>query len=109
MVAAGESPEDAARRAAWRVFGSKPGAYGAGLQALIAEGGWQAPEDLADAYLAWGGWAYGAGSEGVAGRASFERRLGAVEAGQQVEIEKLLRFLQLGHGVVDIDGMALGL
>ena len=80
LVAAGESPDDAARRAAWRVFGSKPGAYGAGLQALIDEGGWQAPEDLADAYLAWGGWAYGAGSEGVAGRASFERRLGAVEA-----------------------------
>ena len=80
LVAAGESPDDAARRAAWRVFGSKPGAYGAGLQALIDEGGWQASEDLADAYLAWGGWAYGAGSEGVAGRASFERRLGAVEA-----------------------------
>ena len=80
LVAAGESPEDAARRAGWRVFGSKPGAYGAGLQALIDEGGWQGPEDLADAYLAWGGWAYGAGTEGVAGRASFERRLGAVEA-----------------------------
>ena len=80
LVAAGQSPEDAARRAGWRVFGSKPGAYGAGLQALIDEGGWQGPEDLADAYLAWGGWAYGAGTEGVAGRASFERRLGAVEA-----------------------------
>ena len=79
LVAAGESSEDAARRAGWRVFGSKPGAYGAGLQALIDEGGWQGPEDLADAYLAWGGWAYGAGREGVAGRADFERRLSAVE------------------------------
>ena len=29
------------RRAAYRVFGSKPGAYGAGLQALIDEGGWK--------------------------------------------------------------------
>ena len=80
LVAAGQSPEDAARRAAWRVFGSKPGAYGAGLQALLDEGGWQGPENLADAYLAWGGWAYGAGMEGVAERASFERRLSAVEA-----------------------------
>ena len=80
LVAAGESPDGAARRAAGRVFGSKPGAYGAGLQALIDSGGWQGAEDLADAYLAWGGWAYGAGSEGVAGRADFERRLGAVEA-----------------------------
>ncbi len=80
LVAAGKTPEGAARRAAWRVFGSKPGAYGAGLQALIDEGGWQGPEDLADAYLAWGGWAYGAGSEGESERAGFERRLGAVEA-----------------------------
>jgi len=46
---------------------------------LIDDGGWQGPEDLADAYLAWGGWAYGAGREGVAGRADFERRLSAVE------------------------------
>ena len=74
LVAAGESPEDAARRAGWRVFGSKPGAYGAGLQALIDEGGWQGPEDLADAYLAWGGWAYGAGREGEVGRAESPAR-----------------------------------
>ncbi|MBT5778663.1 MAG: cobaltochelatase subunit CobN [Rhodospirillaceae bacterium] len=80
LVADGSSPDDAALRSGWRVFGSKPGAYGAGLQALIDEGGWGAQADLADAYLAWGGWAYGAGTEGVAGRASFERRLGAVEA-----------------------------
>jgi cobaltochelatase CobN len=80
LVAAGEAPEAAARRAGWRVFGSKPGAYGAGLQALIDEGGWQGPEDLADAYLAWGGWAYGGGAEGESERAGFERRLGAVEA-----------------------------
>ena len=28
-------------RPGYRVFGSKPGAYGAGLQALIDEGGWE--------------------------------------------------------------------
>ncbi len=33
------TPEDGAQ-AAYRVFGSKPGAYGAGLQALIDERGW---------------------------------------------------------------------
>ena len=33
-------PAEAARRASYRVFGSKPGAYGAGLQALIDEKGW---------------------------------------------------------------------
>ena len=69
----------ALRRATYRVFGSKPGAYGAGLQALIDERGWESDADLARAYLAWGGYAYGAKAEGVAEHGLFERRLGAVE------------------------------
>jgi cobaltochelatase CobN len=69
----------AARRASYRVFGSKPGAYGAGLQALIDERGWETDEDLAKAYLAWGGYAYGAQAEGEAEHRLFERRLAAVE------------------------------
>ena len=75
----GVDEADALRRAAYRVFGSKPGAYGAGLQALIDERGWQSDADLARAYLAWGGYAYGAKAEGVAEHGLFERRLGAVE------------------------------
>jgi cobaltochelatase CobN len=67
-------------RAGARVFGSKPGAYGAGLQALIDERGWKTEADLAEAYLAWGGWVYGAGAEGDAGHELFRDRLGAVEA-----------------------------
>ncbi|WP_439103741.1 cobaltochelatase subunit CobN [Celeribacter marinus] len=63
-----------------RVFGSKPGAYGAGLQAMIDEQLWGDRRDLADAYLEWGGYAYGAGREGVKDRAGFEARLGQVEA-----------------------------
>ena len=75
------APEGRARRlASYRVFGSKPGAYGAGLQALIDERGWTDASDLAQAYVAWGGWAYGAGEGGAAEHALFERRLGAVEA-----------------------------
>ena len=69
----------ATRRAAFRVFGSKPGAYGAGLQALIDERGWETDEDLAKAYVAWGGYAYGAKVEGEAEHGLFERRLEAVE------------------------------
>ena len=65
--------------ASYRVFGSKPGAYGAGLQALIDERGWEGDADLARAYVAWGGYAYGAGVEGVAEHRLFERRLAAVE------------------------------
>jgi len=70
----------AKRVASSRVFGSMPGAYGAGLQALIDERGWESAGDLAQAYLAWGGYAYGGGRDGEAAHASFQRRLSAVQA-----------------------------
>ncbi len=80
MIAEGASEDEAARRAGFRVFGSKPGAYGAGLQALIDERGWREAADLAKAYLAWGGFAYGAGAGGQAAQGLFEDRLSKVEA-----------------------------
>jgi cobaltochelatase CobN len=70
----------AMQRAATRVFGSKPGAYGAGLQALIDERGWDTDADLARAYVAWGGYAYGSGTECDAAHGLFEMRLKSVEA-----------------------------
>ncbi|MBI3445103.1 MAG: cobaltochelatase subunit CobN, partial [Magnetospirillum sp.] len=76
----GVDTESAARQAGFRVFGSMPGAYGAGLQALIDEKGWSTKADLAAAYVAWGGWAYGAGTEGEAGHGLFRQRLSKVEA-----------------------------
>ncbi|QIE46921.1 cobaltochelatase subunit CobN [Pseudohalocynthiibacter aestuariivivens] len=63
-----------------RVYGSKPGAYGAGLQAMIDERLWADKSDLADAYLTWGSYAYGAGSDGTADRKGFEARLSQTEA-----------------------------
>ncbi|MCQ8784340.1 cobaltochelatase subunit CobN [Mangrovibrevibacter kandeliae] len=80
LVDAGASPADADRRAGFRVFGSMPGAYGAGLQALIDERGWETKDDLAAAYLAWGGYAYGADAEGEAERDLFAARLSELEA-----------------------------
>ena len=80
LVAAGVDEATAARRAGFRVFGSKPGAYGAGLQALIDERGWETDADLARAYIAWGGYAYGAGAEGAAEHGLFETRLAGVQA-----------------------------
>ncbi|HYN39028.1 MAG TPA: cobaltochelatase subunit CobN, partial [Rhodospirillales bacterium] len=79
LLAAGADPAEARALAGCRVFGSKPGAYGAGLQALIDERGWQTDADLARAYVAWGGYAYGAGMGGKAAHGVFERRLAAVE------------------------------
>ena len=80
LMEAGVSERDAAQRAGYRVFGSKPGAYGAGLQALIDEKGWTETADFAQAYLAWGSYAYGAGAEGKAERRLFETRLTQVDA-----------------------------
>ncbi|KAA9007038.1 cobaltochelatase subunit CobN [Histidinibacterium aquaticum] len=83
-----EEPEDlnpAAARAKEtgpgpRVYGSKPGAYGAGLQAMIDERLWSDRSDLAEAYLEWGGYAYTAGQEGRRDRQGLEARLGEAEA-----------------------------
>jgi len=80
LMADGLDEETARRRAGYRVFGSMPGAYGAGLQALIDEKGWETDADLARAYVAWGGYAYGAGAEGRAEHDLFEARLKSVEA-----------------------------
>jgi len=77
---AGLDAAQAVRRAGYRVFGSKPGAYGAGLQALIDEKGWERRADLAEAYLVWGSYAYGAGEEGRAERGVFEERLRSIQA-----------------------------
>ncbi|SLN72868.1 Aerobic cobaltochelatase subunit CobN [Roseovarius albus] len=63
-----------------RVYGSKPGAYGAGLQAMIDERLWADKAVLAEAYLTWGSYAYGAKDEGTADRKGFETRLRQTEA-----------------------------
>jgi cobaltochelatase CobN len=80
LAASGDSPELAARRAGSRVFGSKPGAYGAGLQAMIDEKLWHQRADLANVYLDWGSYAYGAGVEGAAERELFAARLTQTDA-----------------------------
>ena len=79
LIAEGAPPALARRHASYRLFGSKPGAYGAGLQALIDDGGWQNEGDLAEAYLAWSAYAYGRNVEGVAAGVELRARLEAVE------------------------------
>ena len=75
MLREGTEEKLARQRAGFRVFGSKPGAYGAGLQALMDENAWAKRDDLAEAWLVWGGYAYGAGEEGKAERGLLEERL----------------------------------
>ena len=59
------------RRATTRIFGSKPGAYGAGLLPLIDARNWRDDGDLAEVYAVWGGFAYGAGLDGREARADM--------------------------------------
>ncbi|MBO0663551.1 cobaltochelatase subunit CobN [Jiella sp. MQZ9-1] len=80
LIDAGASEAEAKKRSGFRVFGSKPGAYGAGLQALIDEKGWDSAADLAESYLVWGSYAYGADAAGEAERGAFEQRLSGLDA-----------------------------
>ncbi len=54
-----------ARRARTRIFGSKPGSYGAGILQVIESGTWRDGNDLAEVYTAWGGFAYGRDLDGA--------------------------------------------
>jgi cobaltochelatase CobN len=60
------------RRATTRIFGAKPGAYGAGLLPLIDARNWRTDADLAEVYAVWGGYAYGRGLDGCEARADME-------------------------------------
>ncbi|MBD1874910.1 cobaltochelatase subunit CobN [Nodosilinea sp. FACHB-131] len=71
----GLTAEQAELRSRYRIFGSKPGAYGAGLQGLIESQNWTSDEDLARAYLNWSGYAYGRDAQGHAMPEAFEQRL----------------------------------
>ncbi|RRJ84512.1 cobaltochelatase subunit CobN [Aestuariirhabdus litorea] len=76
----GLPPEVARQQSRWRIFGSKPGAYGAGLQGLIDERCWESADDLARAYLNWGGYAYGLSDGGTPAFGAFEQRLSTLQA-----------------------------
>jgi cobaltochelatase CobN len=67
------------RRATTRIFGSKPGAYGAGLLPLMDARNWRSDEDLAEVYAVWGGYAYGKGLDGVEARGEMESNLRRTE------------------------------
>ncbi|MFD7077367.1 cobaltochelatase subunit CobN [Nocardioides sp. NPDC059952] len=53
------------RRATARIFGSKPGSYGAGILQVIEAGNWRSDQDLAEVYTSWGGFAYGRDLDGA--------------------------------------------
>ena len=71
----GLSETEASERSLYRIFGSKPGAYGAGLQGLIESQNWSDDSDLASAYINWSSYAYTRKSDGRSAPEAFSKRL----------------------------------
>jgi cobaltochelatase CobN len=77
-AAGGASTDEADRRALRRIYGPKPGSYGAGILPLIDERNWSDAADFAAAYVNWGGYTYSSAEYGTDARDDFRRALGGV-------------------------------
>ncbi|MGE4158365.1 MAG: cobaltochelatase subunit CobN [Planctomycetota bacterium] len=66
-----------------RIFGCKPGSYGAGLLNLIDERNWKTDKDLEEVYVTWGGYAYGRGVAGEPAFDAFRKRLSGIQIALQ--------------------------
>ncbi|MFA6372200.1 MAG: cobaltochelatase subunit CobN, partial [Methanothrix sp.] len=71
--------EKAREEAGYRIFGSRPGTYGAGVSAAVESKSWKDCHDLAEVYVVWGGYAYGRKSFGATVSEEFKRRLGSLD------------------------------
>ena len=76
--AAGIADTEAGARSLYRVFGSKPGTYGAGILPLLDERNWRSDQDLAEVYMAWGGYAYTRETYGLEASDAFKTRFAAM-------------------------------
>ena len=75
----GLTPEDAKERSLYRIFGSKPSTYGAGLQGVIESQNWTDENDLAQAYINWSAYAYTRKSNGTSAPEAFNQRLNTMQ------------------------------
>lgn len=69
----------AKRKATYRVFGSKPGTYGTGVNLAVFASAWKEEKDLGDIFIDWSGYAYGKEAFGEANHAEFADLLKTVE------------------------------
>ena len=79
LEAEGASGEEAWRQACYRIFGDAPGAYGAGVAALLEAKNWETVDDIADVYVRWGGHAYGGKTRGAYLPQLFRRRMSTID------------------------------
>ncbi|MHB8117967.1 MAG: cobaltochelatase subunit CobN [Methanothrix sp.] len=78
-VAKGIDPKQARAEASYRIFGCRPGAYGAGICEAIDSKNWKNEKDLAEIYVKWGGYAYGRRNFGVTVPDEFRKRLSQLD------------------------------
>jgi len=89
-----------------RIFGPAPGAYGSGIERMLAEGTWQKREDLASSYLATSSHAYGGACNGQTDRAALNNRLASVDAIIHVADMAETDMLDTGTAPAHIGGLA---
>ncbi len=78
-IAAGMNFEQAREEAGYRIFGCKPGAYGAGVSDAIDAKNWKDEKDLGEIYAVWGGYAYGKKNYGATVPEQFKKRLSQLD------------------------------
>ncbi|WP_348762394.1 cobaltochelatase subunit CobN [uncultured Salinisphaera sp.] len=114
LIETGESAENGWQQARHRVFGAKPGAYGAGLSEVIEQGAWRNANDLANAYIQRGGYAYGQAAYGEQAHASFTQRLGRLDGviqnqdNREHDILDSADYFQFQGGMANAAGAAKG-
>lgn len=75
----GLDAETAWRQATYRIFGDAPGAYGAGIDALLESKNWETVSDMADVYTRWGAHVYGGNAKGEYLPDHFRKRLSQMD------------------------------
>ena len=75
----GADPVLARTESLYRIFGDRPGTYGAGVSDAIDSKNWKDENDLAELYVTWGGYAYGRKRYGVSAPEEFEKRLSRMD------------------------------
>jgi cobaltochelatase CobN len=73
-----DSPEQRSK-AATRIFGSRPGTYGSGVNLAVYASAWNEERDLSDVFVYFGGYAYGKGRYGEPAHEELIESLSSVD------------------------------
>ena len=63
-----------------RIFSSRPGTYGNGVNLAVYASAWEEEKDLAEIFLEWNSYSYGDGDDGTENRSAFSSLLSHVNA-----------------------------